>query len=42
MVPKLLEILEFRSNNDHHRPVIQALNLIKRYAETQLQTFHAK
>lgn len=42
MVPKLLEILDFRSNNDHHRPVIQALNLIKRYAETQLQTFPVK
>ena len=42
MVPKLLEILDFRSNNDHHRPVIQALDLIKRYSETQLQTFPAK
>ena len=42
MVPKLLEILDFRSNNDHHRPVIQALNLIKRYAEAQLQNFPAK
>ncbi len=41
MVPKLLEILDFRSNNDHHKPVIQAINLIKRYAETQLQTFPA-
>ena len=42
MVPKLLEILDFRSNNDHHRAVIQALNLIKRYSETQLQTFPTK
>lgn len=42
MVPKLLKILDFRSNNDHHRPVIQALDLIKRYAETQLQIFPAK
>lgn len=42
MVPKLLKLLDFRSNNDHHRPVIQALDLIKRYSETQLQTFPAK
>lgn len=39
MIPKLLETLEFFSNNDHHRPVIQALDLIKRYAGTQLQFF---
>ncbi len=42
MVPKLLKILDFRSNNGHHRPVIQALDLIKRYSETQLQTFPSK
>jgi TnpA family transposase len=39
MVPKLLEALDFRSNNDRHRPVIQALNLIQRYANTKLRTF---
>lgn len=32
LVPKLLEILEFRSNNDLHRPVIVALELLKKYA----------
>ncbi len=32
MVPPLLEVLEFRSNNALHQPLIQALELIKRYA----------
>jgi TnpA family transposase len=32
MVPKILDILEFRSNNDVHRPVIKAIELIKKYA----------
>lgn len=31
MVPQLLDILEFCSNNDVHRPVIKALELIKKY-----------
>jgi hypothetical protein len=31
MVPPLLHVLEFRSNNAVHRPVIEALDLIKRY-----------
>lgn len=25
MIPQLLELLEFRSNNDLHRPIIEAL-----------------
>ncbi len=29
MVPKLLAVLEFRSNNDRHRPVMEALELVK-------------
>jgi TnpA family transposase len=33
MVPRILSMLEFRSNNEAHRPVIQALSLLKRYAE---------
>lgn len=32
MVPQLLSTLEFRSNNDIHRPVILALELLKRYS----------
>jgi hypothetical protein len=31
MVPKLLETLDFRSNNEVHRPVILALELLKKY-----------
>ncbi len=32
MIPQLLGLLEFRSNNDLHRPVIEALELLKKYA----------
>jgi hypothetical protein len=40
MVPEILHVLEFRSNNEHHRPVIEALELVKRYADaTGLRTF---
>ena len=39
MVPKLLGALEFRSNNERHRPVMQALKLVKRFADTKLRTF---
>ena len=39
MVPAILSILEFRSNNEVHRPVIRALDLIKRYANTGLHYF---
>ena len=35
----LLAALDFRSNNDVHRPVIQALDLIRRYAETRLRHY---
>ena len=35
MVPDLLHALEFRSNNDRHRPVIRALELVKRFAGTK-------
>jgi hypothetical protein len=31
MMPGLLNMLEFRSNNESHRPVIKALALLKRY-----------
>ena len=39
MIPLLLEILEFRSNNDIHRPVIQALELLKKYAHSKAQYY---
>ena len=36
MALKLLFALEFRSNNDRHRPVMQALELVKRFADTKV------
>jgi TnpA family transposase len=39
MVPRLLATLEFRSNNERHRPVIRALELVKRFADTKLRCF---
>jgi TnpA family transposase len=39
MVPKLLNILQFRSNNDVHQPVIKALELIKMYTDITTQYF---
>jgi TnpA family transposase len=42
MVPEILQHLEFCSNNVHHRPIIQALDLLKRYAGTRIQTFPAE
>ena len=38
MVPQLLAALDFRSNNDHHRPVMEALDLVKRFAESKVRT----
>ncbi len=35
MVPVLLNLLEFRSNNDVHRPVIEALTLLQKYADSR-------
>ncbi len=34
MVPQILAVLEFRSNNEVHRPVVLALELLKKYAGT--------
>lgn len=31
MLPFLLNLLEFRSNNGIHKPVIEALELLKKY-----------
>src|SRR5512135_375267 len=41
LVPQILRALDFRSNNRRHRPVIRALDLLKRYADTKLHTFPA-
>jgi len=35
MIPEILGILEFRSNNETHRPVIRALDIVKKYAGTE-------
>jgi len=35
MVPKVLQALEFRSNNEGHRPVILALELLQRHADSK-------
>ena len=42
MIPTLLSVLEFRSNNDIHRPVIQALELLKKYAQSKARYYHAE
>lgn len=39
MLPKILSILEFRSNNEMHQPVIKAIELLKRYRESRLQYY---
>jgi TnpA family transposase len=41
MVPKVLQALEFRSNNEGHRPVIRALELLRRHVDTKLRVFPA-
>ncbi len=35
----LLAALDFRSNNDAHRPVIRALDLVRRYADSRLRAY---
>ncbi len=39
MIPQLLGALEFRSNNDIHRPVIEALSLLKKYAYSKARYY---
>lgn len=39
IVPSLLKALEFRSNNEMRQPVILALELVRRYADTKLRHF---
>ena len=41
MVPKLLDALEFRSNNERHRPVMGALEWVKRFADSKVRTYPA-
>lgn len=39
LLPRLLATLEFRSNNDAHRPVIDALHLLKKYANNKARNY---
>ena len=39
MIPQLLKLLEFRSNNDLHRPVIEALEFLKKYAHSKTRYY---
>lgn len=39
MVPPLLAALEFRSNNERHRPVMDALDVVKRFVDTKVHMF---
>lgn len=42
IIPQLLAVLEFRSNNDIHRPVIQALELLKKYTESKARYYDSE
>ena len=39
MLPRLLETLEFRSNNAMHQPLMRACALLKQYLQSRLQTY---
>jgi TnpA family transposase len=39
MVPELLDILDFRSNNELYRPVIRAIHLVKDYVRSPRQYY---
>lgn len=39
MVPPLLQVLTFQSNNELHRPLIRALALIAKYADSQRKCY---
>jgi len=39
LLPRLLQTLEFRSNNTLHRPLIQALELLTQYAQSRVRTY---
>src|SRR5262249_23281362 len=39
MLPRLLHALDFRSNNAAHRPVLRALDLVKKYADSKLTAY---
>ncbi len=42
MLIRLLDSLEFHSNNETHRPVLDALAIVKQYAASRLHTYPAE
>ena len=42
MLIRLLDTLEFHSNNETHRPVLDALAIVKQYAGSRLHTYPAE
>jgi len=42
VLPALLAMLDFRSNNATHQPVIQALALLRRYADSKVHSYGAE
>ena len=40
MLPKLLNILEFKSNNNNHKPVLEALKIVKENIESSARYLH--
>lgn len=41
MLPQILKVLAFASNNERYRPVIQALELLKKYADREQTCYDA-
>ena len=41
VIPLILKALEFRSNNELYHPIIQAIELIKKYADSKIHAFPA-
>ena len=39
IIPQLLSVLEFRSNNESHRPIIEALEILKKYADSNARYY---
>lgn len=39
MIPKILEILNFYSNNESYQPIIKAIELIKKYSDKNIRYF---
>ena len=42
LLPRLLQALDFRSNNEAHQPVLRALALLQKYVDSKLITYPAE